>query len=84
MAIGVVDILGGIVILDNLVLDNAHACLLDSHLCERYSRLVGRRGSCKEYLIDLLLSELCELALSSLDSGKSSLERFYAVNNSSV
>ncbi len=53
----VVDILGGKVVLDDLVLKNAAAGLLDRHLGEGDTSLVGRHGRLVEDLVDLLLGE---------------------------
>ena len=51
----VVDVFGGVVVLDDLVLHNAHAGLLYGHLGERDARTVGGEGRSLEDRIDLLL-----------------------------
>ena len=51
----IVNVLCCIVVLDDLVLDQAHAGLFDCHLCKRNPGLVSRRSSCFEDLVDLLL-----------------------------
>ena len=55
--VGVVDVLGGVVVLDDLVLHQAHARLLDGHLGQRDAQLVGRHRRLVEDLVHLLLRE---------------------------
>ena len=52
----VVDVLGSVVVLDDLVLKNATAGLLDGHLGQGDTGLVGSHGCLVEDLVDLLLS----------------------------
>ena len=59
----VVDVLGGVVVLDHLVLHHAHARLLDGHLGEGDTRLVGRERRLVEDLVDLFLAKRGELGL---------------------
>ena len=54
----VVDMLGGIVVLDDLILDDAHAGLGVGHLGQGDTGLVGGHGGLLADLIDLLLGEL--------------------------
>lgn len=58
--LGVVDVLGRIMILDDLVLYNAHAGFLDRELCKGNSVLVCRSCRRKKYFIDLFLSKRSE------------------------
>ena len=60
----VVDILGSIVVLGDLVFHDAHAGLFHSHLGQRNTSLVCSDSSCKEDLVNLLLSEGREDSLS--------------------
>ena len=53
--VGVVDVLGGVVILDHLVLEDAAAGLLDSHAGQRDAGLVGCHGGLIEDFVYLLL-----------------------------
>ena len=55
--------LGSIVVLDNLILDHAHAGLIVSHLCQGDTSLVSCHSSLLADLINLLLSEGCEDSL---------------------
>ena len=57
--VGVVDVLGGVVVLGDLVLHTAHARLLDGHLGQRDTRLVGGHGRLEEDLVNLLLRKGC-------------------------
>ena len=68
-------------ILDDLVLDNAHAGLLDRHFCERNPRLIcgNRRGP--EDLVHLFLRKFCEFLLCGADAGKQRFQRIHCVNN---
>ena len=52
----IVDIFGSVVILDDLILNNAHTCLFNGHLGERDARTVGGESRSLEDCIDLLLS----------------------------
>ena len=51
----VVDVLGGVVVLDDLILDNTHTGLGDGLLGQADASLVGGRGGGQEDLVDLLL-----------------------------
>ncbi len=74
--VSVVDVLCCVVVLDDLVLKNAAAGLLDGHLRQRDTSLVGGHGGLIEDLVDLLLrvrskkrlglSHLSELSLKRL------------------
>ena len=54
--VGVVDIFGGVVVLDDLVLDDTHAGLFDGELRKTQTRLVGGKSGGLEDLIHLLLT----------------------------
>ena len=72
--IGVIDILGGIVVLDDLVFHHAHAGLLHGHLCQRDPGPVSGGSGSQEDLIHLLLRIGSEKLLSSTDTADSSLQ----------
>ena len=59
IAVGVVDVFGGKVVLDHLVLDDAHAGLGDRGLRQRDAGLVGGRSRREENLVHLLLGIAC-------------------------
>ena len=61
--IGVVDVLGGVVVLDDLVLHHAHARLRNGHLGQRNTLAVGSLGGFEEDAVHLLLGEGGEGAL---------------------
>ena len=77
----VVDILCRIVVLDNLVLNDAHAGLCYCHLCEGDSCLVSRTCRREEDLVNLLLGICCVDSLSFSESADGIFEALYAVNN---
>ena len=56
MLIFVINILGRVVVLDDLVLHNAHTGFFHGHFRQRYTLLVGGGGGGEEDLVDLLLS----------------------------
>ena len=58
-----VDVLGGVVVLDDLVLEHAAAGLLDRELRQRDAGLVRGHGGLVEDLVDLLLREVRERLL---------------------
>lgn len=69
----IVDVLSSIVVLDNLVFNDTHACFLNSHLCKWDSCLVSSDSSSLENLIYLLLcvgseDSLCSSYFSDLSS----------------
>ncbi len=53
--VGVVDVLGGVVVLDDLVLHHAHAGFLHGHLGQGDALHVGGLGGLKENAVHLLL-----------------------------
>ena len=53
--VGIVNIFCRVVVLYDLVFNNAHACLFDRHLCKRYSRLVCGGSGGEENFVYLLL-----------------------------
>ena len=55
LLVGVVDVFGGVVVFDHLVLHDAHARLLDGQLGQRDARLVGRHRRRAEDAVYLLL-----------------------------
>ena len=61
--VGVVDVLGGIVVFDDLILHNAHSGLFHSHLCQGNPHFVGGDGGGLEDFIYLLLCVFRENAL---------------------
>ena len=81
LLIGVVDILGGVMVLGHLVLYTAHAGLFHSHLCQRNTLEVGSHCSSAEDLVHLLLGVGGEKLLGFAHPGKHSLERFRVVHD---
>ena len=81
--VGVVNVLGGVVILDHLVLHNAHARLGHGHLCQRNAHLVGRNGSRLENLVHLLLAVACEHLLR-LTAALQSLRKLLSIRNDGI
>ena len=77
--VGVVDVFRRVVVLDHLVLDDAHAGLLDRHLGERDARAVRREGGRLEDRVDLPLGVGGELPLRLADPGEHRLELRHAV-----
>ena len=67
-------------VLDDLVLHDAHARLLDGHLGQGDARLVGGQGSLIEDLVDLLLREGGELSLRLAHAGHPLLKGIDAVD----
>ena len=84
MSVCVVDVLGGVVVFDNLIFNDAHAGLFDGELCERYSRLVC--GDCCgfEDLVDLFLRIGCVFFLRFLNAGECGFESFDAVDSGTL
>ena len=80
----VVDILRGVVVLDDLVLHHAHAGFLHGHAGQGNPGLVGRGGRGQEDGVHLLLGIGGEAPLGGPYPGDSLLERLYAVNNQIV
>ena len=76
----VVDVLGGVVVLDDLVLHDTHAGLGDRHLGQRNARLVGRHRRLIEDLVNLLLGEGGELRLRCAHTCDALLQRLHAVD----
>ena len=76
----VVDVLGGIVVLDDLVLHDAVTGLLDGHLGQRDAGLVGGHGGLIEDLVHLLLGERRELGLRDAHLLDALLQRLDAVD----
>ena len=76
----VVDVLGGVVVLDDLVLHDAHAGLLHGHLGQGDALLVGGHGGLVEDLVDLLLGEGGELGLRGTHLLETGLQRLDAVD----
>ena len=62
-AVGMIDILAGVVVLNHLVFHHAHAGLLDRHFGQRNTRLVGRHRRLKEDVIHLFLREFRKFPL---------------------
>ena len=79
--VSVVDVLCGVVVLDDLVLKNAAAGLLDGHLRQRDTSLVGGHGGLIEDLVDLLLRVRSKKRLGLSHLSELSLKRLYVVHN---
>ena len=80
----VVDMLSRIVILDDLVLDDTHAGLLDCHLGKRDTCVVGSECCCLEDGIHLLLRVGRILCLRLADLGELHLQRLGAGNENGL
>ena len=63
MLIGVVDILGGIVVLDHLVFYHTHTGFFHSHFCQRQSGMIGCQSRYLKDPVYLFLRERCKLFL---------------------
>ena len=79
--VSVVDVLSGVVVLDDLVLENATACLLDGELGQRNTSLVGGHSSLVEDLVYLLLSVLSEFSLGLTHRFEFGLKRLHVVHD---
>ena len=78
--VGVVDILGGKIVFDDLVLDHAHACFFNCELGKTDSCHIGGDGGSLEDLVHLLLRVCGKLLLSFLDLFDLGFEGFYRIN----
>ena len=81
VTVGVVDILGGVVVFDHLVLDDAHARLLDSHFGKRDALLVGSHRGGEEDRVHLLLRVVGELPLRLTHAGYGLFQLFDVVHD---
>ena len=81
--VGIIDVLGGKVVLDDLVLHYAHAGFLHGKLCQGNAHLVGGSGSGQENLIHLLLGVFGILLLGGTAPGKG-ICQFLRVGDGSV
>ena len=79
--VGVVDVLGGIVVLDDLVLEHTAAGLLDGHLSQRDTRLVRGHGGLEEDLVDLLLGVGSKNPLGGTHTSELGLKGFHSVDD---
>ena len=79
--VSVVDVLSGVVVLDDLVLENATAGLLDGELGQRNTSLVGGHSSLVEDLVYLLLSALSEFSLGLTHRFEFGLKRLHVVHD---
>ena len=79
--VSVVDVLSGVVVLDDLVLKNAAAGLLDGELGQRNTSLVGGHSSLVEDLVYLLLSVLSEFSLGLTHRFEFGLKRLHVVHD---
>ena len=79
--VSVVDVLSGVVVLDDLALENATACLLDGELGQRNTSLVGGHSSLVEDLVYLLLSVLSEFSLGLTHRFEFGLKRLHVVHD---
>src|SRR5699024_4332380 len=77
----IVNILGSVVVLNNLVLNYTHAGLLFSHLCQRNSCLVCCHGSGKKDFVYLFLCVSSKNFLCLAHLFHARLECFYVVND---
>ncbi len=77
----IIDVLCGIVILDNLVLNYAHACFSYCHLCKGNSCLICCRSCCQENFVNLLLSVGSENSLRLTNSVDGREQALYTVYN---
>ena len=77
----VVDIFGGIVIFDHLVLKHAHARLFHRHFCQRNARLIGRGRRRKENIIHLLLCIRGKLFLCRTHPTQHLFQRLFVVHD---
>ena len=75
--IGVVNVLGCIVIFDNLVFHNAHASLFHRHLCKRNTLLIGRHSCLEKDFIYLLLCKCSKSFLRLPHPGNLLLQLFH-------
>ena len=82
--IGVVNVLGGVLVLDNLVLHHAHARFLHGHFGQGNAGLLGGDGRRLENMIYLLLGIGGEGLLRRPYLGQGFLEGFYAVHKGIV
>ena len=65
----VADVLGGVMILDDLVFHHAHAGFLDGHLRQRNPHVVGGQSGGLKDPVDLFLCVVCEDFLCGFDFG---------------
>ena len=82
VAVSMINILTGIVILDDLVLHHTHAGFFHSHFSQRNARLVRRHRRLKENMIHLLLRKLGEFALCRTHDAHALLKCLNAVDRS--
>ena len=82
VAVGMIDILAGVVVLNHLVFHHAHAGLLDRHFGQRNTRLVGRHRRLEEDVIHLFLREFRKFPLCLAHEGHALLKRFHGINRS--
>ena len=79
--VSVINIFRSVVVLDYLVLYDAHPGFLNRKLCKRDSCLVCGRCRCQEDLINLLLSIGCENLLCRSYTSDRTVKCFYTVND---
>ena len=72
--IGVVDVFGGEVVLDNLVFDDTHTGFSHGHLGQGDTGVAGGQGGGTEDLVYLLLREAGELTLCFFDAGNQCIQ----------
>ena len=82
VAVGMIDILAGVVVLNHLVFHHAHAGLLDRHFGQRNTRLIGRHRRLKEDVIHLFLREFRKFPLCLAHESHALLKRFHRINRS--
>ena len=79
--IGVINIFGGVVVFDHLILHHAHAGFLHGQLGQGDALLVGGDGGRQENAVYLLLGIGGKALLRRAHAGNRSLQLFYAVND---
>ncbi len=79
--ISVINIFGGVVVFDHLILHHAHAGFLHGQLGQGDALLVGSDGGRQENAVYLLLGIGGKALLRRAHAGNRSLQLFYAVND---
>ena len=80
--ISIVNILGGIVVFDYLILNDSHSCLFDRHFCQWNTCLIGSNGCSFKYSVNLFLSVSGEKFLCFFHRSYFCFQSFRGVNNS--
>ena len=77
----IVDILRGVVVFDDLILDDTHTRFFNREFCKRYSHLVCRNCRGEEDFVHLLLRKGCKFSLSLTNARNGFFESFHTVDN---